>query len=98
GLAAGRVKVHRIDQAGVAAARNTGIRLSRAPLVAFLDADDVWMPAKLERQLALFRADPELGVSYTRRLLINEESRPLAYEQPALHRGNILEALFQTNF
>jgi glycosyltransferase involved in cell wall biosynthesis len=93
-----RVQFHATDHAGVAAAKNTGIRLSRAPLVAFLDADDVWMPAKLERQLARFAADPELGVVYSRRLLIDGAGRPLEYEQPSLHRGWIVTELFQNNF
>jgi glycosyltransferase involved in cell wall biosynthesis len=47
---------------GAAAARNTGIEASRAPLVAFLDSDDEWLPMKLERQIdALERAPPSLG-------------------------------------
>jgi glycosyltransferase involved in cell wall biosynthesis len=37
---------------GVAAARNTGIAATRAPVIGFLDHDDVWLPTKLERQLA----------------------------------------------
>ncbi|MGH7380654.1 MAG: glycosyltransferase family A protein [Candidatus Methylomirabilales bacterium] len=36
---------------GVAKARNTGIRASESTYVAFLDADDVWLPNKLERQI-----------------------------------------------
>jgi glycosyltransferase involved in cell wall biosynthesis len=48
--------------AGPAAARNRGIRLSESPFVAFLDADDEWLPAKLELQLALLKQDPGLGL------------------------------------
>jgi glycosyltransferase involved in cell wall biosynthesis len=53
-----------IDQpnAGVAEARNVGARAARGDLVAFLDADDVWLPYKLERQAALFAADPRVGL------------------------------------
>jgi glycosyltransferase involved in cell wall biosynthesis len=94
----GRVVFCPIEHSGVAAAKNTGIRQSRAPLIAFLDADDRWLPTKLEKQLRLFRDDPELGVAYTRRLLINEDGQRLQYEQPTLHRGWILEEIFHTNF
>jgi glycosyltransferase involved in cell wall biosynthesis len=97
-LADRRVRFFPLEHAGVSAAKNTGVRLSRAPLVAFLDADDLWLPAKLERQLALFRADPELGAAFTRRLLINEHGQEVEYRQPVLHRGNILERLFVVNF
>lgn len=49
---------------GVAAARNHGVRLSQGRYLAFLDADDYWLPAKLERQMARFFQDPELGLVY----------------------------------
>jgi glycosyltransferase involved in cell wall biosynthesis len=41
---------------GLAAARNTGVRAARAPFVAFLDDDDLWLPEKLERQVPLLEA------------------------------------------
>ena len=51
---------------GAAAARNTGIGAARAPLVAFLDSDDEWLPAKLARQVdAMERAGPRLGALCT---------------------------------
>ncbi len=48
-------------QGGAAAARNTGIRVARGEFIAFLDADDVWLPQKLERQLAVMLANPGIG-------------------------------------
>lgn len=50
---------------GGGAARNTGIRASTAPFVAFLDSDDKWLPEKLERQVDLFsRSSDRLGLVY----------------------------------
>jgi glycosyltransferase involved in cell wall biosynthesis len=48
--------------AGPAAARNRAIRMSDSPFLAFLDADDEWMPHKLEHQVALLKQDATLGM------------------------------------
>jgi glycosyltransferase involved in cell wall biosynthesis len=48
-----RVVVVQQPNRGLSAARNTGIRRASAPSIAFLDADDRWLPEKLERQLPL---------------------------------------------
>jgi glycosyltransferase involved in cell wall biosynthesis len=93
-----RVRYYRTNHVGQPAAKNVGIRLALAPLVAFLDADDLWLPAKLERQLPRFRCDPRLGVLYSRRLLIDEDGRELEGHQPQLHRGWVLEPMFLDNF
>lgn len=47
------------------AARNLAIARARAPYIAFLDCDDIWLPAKLEKQLRLVRANPALGLVCT---------------------------------
>jgi glycosyltransferase involved in cell wall biosynthesis len=60
-----RVRFIRQDNAGVAIARNTGMRAAQGDFIALLDSDDIWEPWKLELQLACMRARPEVGMTWT---------------------------------
>jgi len=53
------------DNRGVSAARNAALERARGEFIAFLDADDVWLPEKLARQMELFRTDPRANFGYT---------------------------------
>jgi len=61
----GRVQLVRQDNGGVSAARNRGIALARAPLIAFLDADDAWLPTFLSTIVALRARFPQAGAYAT---------------------------------
>lgn len=50
---------------GLPATRNLGLSAARGEFIAFLDADDLWHPEKLERQVASLRARPELDFCVT---------------------------------
>ncbi|MHB8671183.1 MAG: glycosyltransferase family 2 protein [Acidimicrobiales bacterium] len=65
---------------GVSAARNAGIAASSSALVAFLDADDVWLPDKLARQVGWFQADPGLGLVHVGMRRIDAEGEVLSIE------------------
>jgi len=62
-----RIKYIKHDRnRGVSAARNTGINATTSKYVAFQDSDDVWLPEKLDKQMAIFKeAPPSVGVVYT---------------------------------
>lgn len=59
-----RVRVIRLEGVGVSRARNTGMQQARGELIAFLDADDVWFPGKLEAQVRYFDRHPDVGVVF----------------------------------
>lgn len=52
------------ENAGLPAARNTAIRHSTADFLALLDADDVWLPQRLELSLEKFKDRPDVGLVY----------------------------------
>jgi glycosyltransferase involved in cell wall biosynthesis len=69
-----RVRVVRTDNGGVARARNLGARGATTTWLAFLDADDVWLPTRLERQLEL--VEPGVALAYCGLLVTDEALRP----------------------
>lgn len=79
-----RIRWIRQARQGVAAARNRGVQESRGELVAFLDADDVWMPHKLERQVARWLASPALGLIHCGARRIDASGRTLEVQQDGM--------------
>lgn len=73
-----RLHLFSTSNRGVARARNLGIENARGSYVAFLDADDLWHPTKIERQveaLDIHRSDPAWGGVYTFHRTIDEEDQ-----------------------
>jgi glycosyltransferase involved in cell wall biosynthesis len=63
--------VHQAN-AGVSAARNTGFAHARGEFVALLDSDDLYLPWKLEAQVRVLRANPEVGMVWTDMSAVSE--------------------------
>ncbi|HEX9018010.1 MAG TPA: glycosyltransferase [Anaerolineaceae bacterium] len=72
-----RVRVVRQPNAGLSAARNTGIRESSAPLVTLLDSDDFFFPEKLALLSDYIASHPEIGMVSGGTLLVDRQSQPL---------------------
>lgn len=72
------VRLVQTSNRGVAAARNTGAEAGEGELIAFLDADDVWLPSKLSQQVALFDA-PSVVLAYGGVELVDAAGRHLGW-------------------
>ncbi len=71
----GPVRCIRTTNGGVSRARNRGIAESTGRYLAFLDADDLWLPTKLERQVDLLEQDPGIGGCYVSLVVVDRHMR-----------------------
>lgn len=91
----------RLPHGGESSARNGGIDASNAPYIAFLDADDIWLPRKLEAQMRVFaEADDRVGVVHSAYVHIDENGDLLkdALVVPPKRRGNIFHQVLLENY
>jgi len=85
--------------AGQGPARNKGIAQARGQYITFLDADDEYLPGKIEKQVAFLGAHPEYQVCYCNALHFYSERPEYLFRKTAAGwSGNILEKLLQTSF
>jgi glycosyltransferase involved in cell wall biosynthesis len=85
---------------GAGAARNQGIKRSQGEYVAFLDADDLWLPGKLREQIPLLDRDPELGLVYSDWAVVPEqgEVQPSYLRNQPAAAGYVFDELVQCGF
>ncbi len=91
-----KIIILRSDQcSGPAAARNYGLSKASGDLIAFLDADDIWMPEKLSRQVRELEENPGLGWNYCDGLVVDTGLNPmyLISDRNNLPEGMIYEEL-----
>lgn len=91
------LRVVRQRNGGLSSARNAGIRESSAEFVAFLDADDWWLPGKLAKQVGLLRAEPTIGFVSTAARVEDPEGRLVNVWSCTTCTGPFLPRLFGAN-
>lgn len=94
-----RVSLLQQSNAGVAAARNLAIEKSRGEYIAPIDADDIWYPQNLEKQLeCLIKSEPSVGVVYSWSLDINEKDLLTGGFYNSTIEGEVYKALVYKYF
>lgn len=82
---------------GLSSARNIGLESSSGEYIGFLDADDLWMPEKLDQQLSLFQTKPSVGLIYTGYTVIDEAGICIATRTAQPIDGDLVSQLILGN-
>ena len=85
-----RLRVARQPRQGAAAARNRGVLMARAPYLALLDADDVWLPRKLDLQRAALVVEPGLDMVFGQYEEFDDVSGSVRPAAPGYSAGTLL--------
>ncbi len=94
-----RVVLLQHKNAGVAAARNLGIEKSQGEFIAPIDADDIWYPENIEKQVQCFLAsDPSVGLVYSWSVDIDQDDVPTGIFRAAKIEGEVYVTLVGHNF
>ncbi|BAT55521.1 glycosyl transferase family 2 [Nostoc sp. NIES-3756] len=94
-----RIKLLEQANSGVAAARNLAIAKSQGEFIAPIDADDIWYPENLEKQVQCFlNSDNNVGLVYSWSIDIDEQGLPTGCIRAANIEGNVYKTLICHNF
>jgi glycosyltransferase involved in cell wall biosynthesis len=94
-----RIRLLQKENGGVISARNHGIAHASGEFIAPIDADDLWHPEKIRKQVALMRkCGTRVGLIYAWARGIDEQDRILFDITPSWFRGDVYAALIMRNF
>jgi len=93
-----KVKYYKNEKTStLAAARNKAFEIAKGEFIAILDVDDLWMPTKLEKQVALMESDQTLGFSYSDTMYFNEKGDIFnVFSSCSPKRGHIFGSLLES--
>lgn len=89
---------------GISVSRNDGLKRAEGEYIAFCDADDLWLPTKLENQIQLLRQYPAADLAYGNSKIIDETGKETGalfsdrFPVPGNGNGNLFPALCVRNF
>lgn len=92
-----RVKLISQDNRGLAGARNRGIAEAQGEYIAFLDADDLWAPTLLEKQIPCLDNNLAVGLVHSWMLLVNEAGQSTGRVMTSEAEGNSWEQVIEKN-
>jgi glycosyltransferase involved in cell wall biosynthesis len=94
-----RVRLCCKQNGGVASARNHDVAMTNAPVLAFVDADDIWAPNKIELQMKALRQHQDApALVYCWFAVIDELGRTLPFQDQPVFEGDIFHNLCRGNF
>ncbi len=93
-----RLKVFSYQNGGLATARNRGIERASGQFVTFIDADDLWTPDKLEKQVAALQANSSAGVAYSWTKAMDHSGQRFYEGCAESYAGNVYAQLLRCNF
>ncbi len=95
-----RLNIFSYSNGGLPTARNRGISRASGEFIAFLDADDLWTPDKLELQVEALQQHPDAGVAYSWTSFMEEKEGSLSFKpcEPVFFQGNVYANLLVGDF
>lgn len=99
----GKIQIIHQANAGISAARNTGIKQATGQYICLLDQDDLFLPDKIARQLAVFHERTDVGLVHTGAAVIRKGHEGWEFwyghiPPEYLSREQYIDALLQSNF
>ncbi|QLE56154.1 glycosyltransferase family A protein [Nostoc sp. TCL26-01] len=88
-----RVRLISQENQGLSGARNTGIINAAGEYIAFIDADDLWLPTKLEKQVQCLDNSPQAGLAYTWTAWTDETGKPTGVVVASHVEGDVWEQM-----